>query len=59
MNCIICFNDPKPSDEFEANGADVSEQIPAYKTGDDKADLITLMNRIFKVTFAKCGKMGK
>ncbi len=51
LNCIICFKDPKPRDKstkikfFEANNTEVSEQIQTYKTRDNKANLITLMNR--------------
>jgi hypothetical protein len=51
-DCILRFKDPKPNDESikakftESNGAKVSEQIRSWKTGDNKANLIALMNRM-------------
>ncbi len=52
MNCIIQFKDPKPSDESikakftELDGAEVSKVIHGYKTSDNQANLVLLMNRI-------------
>jgi hypothetical protein len=52
VNCIIQFKDPKPSDESikakftESDGADVSEVICRYKTSDNQASLVLLMNRM-------------
>jgi hypothetical protein len=52
LNCIIQFKDPKPSDESikakftELDGAEVSEVICGYKTSDNQANLVLLMNRI-------------
>jgi hypothetical protein len=51
-DCILCFKDPKPNDESikakftESNGAEVSKQICGWKTGDNEANLIALMNRL-------------
>ncbi len=52
INCILRFKDPKLNDESikakftESNGAEVSEQIRSWKTGDNKANLVALMNRL-------------
>jgi len=52
VNCIIQFKDPKPSDESikakftESDGAEVSEVIRGYKTSDNQANLMLLMNRM-------------
>ena len=51
-DCILHFKDPKPNDESikakftESNGAEVSEQIRGWKTGDNKANLVALMNQL-------------
>lgn len=50
--CILHFKDPKPNDReikakfFEADDAEVSEQIMCYSTGDIQANLVILMERI-------------
>jgi hypothetical protein len=55
VNCIIQFKDPKPSDESikakftESDGAEVSEVIRGYKTSDNQANLVLLMNRIINL----------
>ena len=52
VNCILRFKEPKPSDHeikakfFEADNTEVSEQIRKFKTGDNDANLVTLMNEI-------------
>ncbi len=52
VDCILRFKDPKPSDDTikakfaESNGAKVSEQIRGYKTGNNKANLVALMNQM-------------
>jgi hypothetical protein len=52
LNCIIHFKDPKPSDKSikakftKSDGAEVSEVIRRYKTSDNQANLVLLMNRI-------------
>jgi len=52
QGCIIRFKTPKPSEEvmkakfFEADDTEVSEQVRCYQTGDDHANLVTLMSRI-------------
>jgi hypothetical protein len=51
-DCILCFKDPKPNDKTikakftESYGAKVSKQIRSWKTGDNKANPVALMNRI-------------
>ncbi len=55
VNCIIQFKDPKPSDESikakftKLVGAEVSEVIRGYKTSDNQANLVLLMNRIINL----------
>ena len=52
LNCIIQFKDPKPGDESikakftESDGTEVSEVIRGYKTSDNQANLVLLMNCI-------------
>jgi hypothetical protein len=52
QGCIIRFKPPKPSEEmmkakfFEADDTKVLELVRCYQTGDDHANLITLMSRI-------------
>ena len=52
VNCILRFKEPKPSDHeikakfFEADNTEVSEQIRKFKTGDNDANLVALMNEI-------------
>jgi hypothetical protein len=52
VNCIIQYKDPKPSDESikakftESDGAEVSKVIRGYKTSDNQANLVLLMNRM-------------
>jgi hypothetical protein len=52
IDCILRFEDPKPNDESikakftESDRAEVSEQIRGWKTGDNEANLIALMNRL-------------
>ena len=52
VNCIPRFKEPKPSDHeikakfYEADDTEVSEQIRKFKTGDNDANLIGLMNEI-------------
>jgi hypothetical protein len=50
VDCILCFKDPKPSNNTikarfaKSNGVKVSKQIHGYKTGNNKANLVALMN---------------
>ena len=52
LNCILRAKEPKPNDETmkakftESDGAEVSEQIRRWKTGDIEANLVALMNRM-------------
>jgi hypothetical protein len=52
VDCNLCFKDPKPSDDTikakfaKSDGAEVSKQIRGYKTGNNKANLIVLMNQM-------------
>ncbi len=51
-DCILRFKDPKPNDESikakftESDRAEVSKQIRGWKTGDNEANLVALMNRL-------------
>ncbi len=51
-DCILHFKDPKPNDELikakftESDGAEVSEKIRGWQTGDNKANLLASMNRM-------------
>jgi hypothetical protein len=55
VDCITRFKDPKPCNKsikakfFESGRNKVSEQIQSCKTGDFKANLIALMNRIISL----------
>ncbi len=52
VECILRFKDPKPNEETikakftESGGTEVSEIICGWKTGDYKAILVALMNRM-------------
>jgi hypothetical protein len=52
VECILCFKDPKPNEETtkakftESGGTEVSEIIHGWKTGDYKANLVALMNKM-------------
>jgi hypothetical protein len=50
VDCILCFKDPKPSGDTikakfaKSDGAKVSKQIRGYRTGNNEANLVALMN---------------
>jgi hypothetical protein len=52
LNCILRAKDPIPNGETikakftESDGAEVSEQIREWKTGDVEANLVALMNQM-------------
>ena len=52
VECILRFKDPKPNEETikakltESSRTEVSEIIHGWKTGDNDANLMALMNRM-------------
>jgi hypothetical protein len=55
VDCILYFKDPKPSNESikakfnESDSTEVLEQIRGYKTSENKANLVVLMNCIMNL----------